>query len=673
MGRVWVYREQFLVCRMACKEVYMLNMLVFCCVVLPFIVGILLYYAKSSTTRKFVVPVAVLVIALAALMLSFQGSFTLEASTFLGLPLDPLFTLLDFCLLFYILAIGWEKKHRLIIGMTVLQIIGLAYLKLYLGGSTAPATGISADGLSLIMVVIISLVGGLITVYAMGYMDLHEEHLKLRISRQPRFFAIIFCFLGAMNGLVLANSLTWMFLFWEITTLCSYLLICHDGTEIAKNNATRALWMNVLGGLAFVSAMLFLQKSLGTLSTSLVLQKMVGPDMKTTAMLLPFAFFCLAAFTKSAQVPFESWLCGAMVAPTPVSALLHSATMVKAGTYLLLRMAPAFAGTTMSTIVALFGAFTFVGACIIAVSQSDGKKILAYSTIGNLGLIIACVGINTAASITAATMIIIYHAVSKGLLFCCVGAIEQRIGSRDIEDMRGLYSVMPRTAMITAIAIFTMMLPPFGMLIGKWMAIEAVASATQAMTPIIFFIALGSAFTVLYWARWAGILVSSADLHQHPSKGVPKPSVMFALRALCLGALVFSFLSPMVLNYFVAPSVAVYARITGIPVDAVVSGIIMGPAGQFWTYFLFVVLGIGVWLALRAARNVPEAAQSLPYFAGLEMRQGDKVGFKGPMGIFEEAKISNYYLASYFGEEKVTRFIDVISTAFLIVLVGGLL
>lgn len=225
--------------------------------------------------------------------------------------------------------------------------------------------------------------------------------------------------------------------------------------------------------------MLFIQKSLGTLSTELVLQKMVALDVKSTAMLLPFAFLCLAAFTKSAQVPFESWLCGAMVAPTPVSALLHSATMVKAGTYLLLRMAPAFAGTTMSTIVALFGAFTFVGTCMLAVSQSNAKKILAYSTISNLGLIIACVGINTPASMVAATMIIIYHSVSKGLLFMCVGAIEQRIGSRDIEDMRGLYSVMPRTAIITAIGIFTMMLPPFGMLIGKWMAIEAIARAPR--------------------------------------------------------------------------------------------------------------------------------------------------------------------------------------------------
>lgn len=405
----------------------MLDILVFCCVVLPFIIGIVLYYVRSGAIRKLLVPAAVTVMALAAVGLGAHGAFHLEAHELFGLPLDNVLTLLDFILLLYILALGWKLGSRLVMGMTALQLVGLIYLKAVLMDHDAPVTAFAPDGLSLIMVIIISVVGGLITIYGLGYMDIHEEHLHLRTSRQPRFFAIIFCFLGAMNGLVLCNNLSWMFFFWEMTTLCSFWLIGHDRTKEAEANAYRALWMNVLGGLAFVSAMLFIQKSLGTLSTELVLQKMVALDVKSTAMLLPFAFLCLAAFTKSAQVPFESWLCGAMVAPTPVSALLHSATMVKAGTYLLLRMAPAFAGTTMSTIVALFGAFTFVGTCMLAVSQSNAKKILAYSTISNLGLIIACVGINTPASMVAATMIIIYHSVSKGLLFMCVGAIEQRI------------------------------------------------------------------------------------------------------------------------------------------------------------------------------------------------------------------------------------------------------
>ncbi|MDR1777790.1 MAG: NADH-quinone oxidoreductase subunit L [Desulfovibrio sp.] len=652
----------------------MMNFLVFCCVVLPFIVGLTLYCVQNSSLRAMLVPTAVVVMALAAIGLGAGGPFHMEASQLFGLPTDAVFTLLDFLLLLYILVLGWNLRSRLVMGMTALQLIGMAYLKSVLMAHDIPVTGFAPDGLSLIMVIIICVVGGLITIYGLGYMDLHEEHLHLRTSRQPRFFAIIFCFLGAMNGLVLCNNMSWMFFFWEVTTLCSFFLIGHDGTEEASKNAFRALWMNVLGGLAFVSAMLFIQKSMGTLSTEVILQKMAALDIKSTAMLLPFAFLCLAAFTKSAQVPFESWLCGAMVAPTPVSALLHSATMVKAGTYLLLRMAPAFAGTTMSTIVALFGAFTFVGTCMLAVSQSNAKKILAYSTIANLGLIITCVGINTAASMVAATMIIVYHSVSKGLLFMCVGTIEQRIGSRDIEDMRGLYGVMPRTATITAIGIFTMLLPPFGMLIGKWMAIEAIARAAQAMTPILFFIALGSAFTVFFWARWAGILISSPSLYEYPVKGFQKPTVIFSLRMLCCVALLFSFISPVVLKDFVGPSVeGVYARFN-LRVEGFIPGAnFTSVEGYSWIYLLFIMLALGVWFAWRMSRKVPEKAHALPYFSGLAAREGDEVGFRGPMNVFEPARVSNYYLTQYFGEEKVTHAIDVISIAFLIVLVGGLL
>lgn len=652
----------------------MLNFLTFCCIVLPLIVGVVIYYTKSAGIRKLLVPVSVAVMAISAIGLSIHGAFRLDVECLFGIPLDSLFTLLDLLLLIYILGLGWQLKNRYILGMSLLQLIGIIYLKAVLVDHSVPITGLVADGLSLIMVIIISVVGGLITIYGLGYMDIHEEHLKLRVSRQPRFFAIIFIFLGAMNGLVLCNNLSWMFFFWEVTTLCSFLLISHDGTDIARANAERALWMNVLGGLAFVSALLFLQKTVGSLSIEVILQRMVSLDIKSTAHLLPFAFLCVAAFTKSAQIPFESWLRGAMVAPTPVSALLHSATMVKAGTYLLLRMAPAFAGTTMSTIVALFGAFTFVAACMIAVSQSNAKKILAYSTIANLGLIIACVGINTAASMAAATMILIYHSVSKGLLFMCVGSIEQHIGSRDVEDMRGLYHIMPRVTMITTIAIFTMMLPPFGMLVGKWMAIEAIARASQAMTPIIFFIALGSAFTVLFWARWAGVLISSARLHEPTIPDTQPRSVLFGLVTLCGVALFFSFVSPFVLEKFVDPSIlAMYTR-ANIHVDTVMlGGSIIGAAGQFWIYLLFVLLGLGVWFAYRAARRTPSSAYSLPYFSGLETEENGQVGFRGPMGVFERPCVSNNYLSQYFGEEKMTRVVDIISTAFLIVLVGGLL
>lgn len=255
----------------------MLQALVFCCVLLPFIIGIVIYSFRSSSVRNLLAPSTVIVMALAAVGLGSTGAFHLEVSELFGLPLDTVFTVFDLALLVYILVLGWKLRSRLVMGMTILQLVGLLYLKGVLVDHAVPVTAFAPDGLSLIMVIIISVVGGLITIYGLGYMDIHEEHLHLRVSRQPRFFAIIFCFLGAMNGLVLCNNLSWMFFFWEVTTLCSFWLIGHDQTEEAKANAYRALWMNVLGGLAFVSAMLFIQKSLGTLSIELVLQKMNGP------------------------------------------------------------------------------------------------------------------------------------------------------------------------------------------------------------------------------------------------------------------------------------------------------------------------------------------------------------------------------------------------------------
>ena len=240
-----------------------MSLLVFCCVVLPFIVAIALYFTQSDGCRKLLVPAAVAVMALSAVFLGANGAFRLEAETFFGMPLDTLFSVLDLLLLLYILGIGWKLGSRLVMGMTVLQLVGLLYLKFVLAEGDAPAVAFAPDGLSLIMVIIISVVGGLITIYGLGYMDVQRAPAFARFRKPRFFFAIIFCFLGAMNGLVLCNNLSWMFFFWEVTTLCSFLLIGHDQTEEAKANAYRALWMNVLGGLAFVSAMLFIQKKSG--------------------------------------------------------------------------------------------------------------------------------------------------------------------------------------------------------------------------------------------------------------------------------------------------------------------------------------------------------------------------------------------------------------------------
>ena len=294
------------------------------------------YFVRSSAVRKLTVLATSVVLTLASVGLLSQGTFEpIAVGSFLGISSDFLITVLDFALLGVIFFYGFKHKSVLIQGFTLAQAALLAWFEVFMVNHEA-VPALVGDQLSLIMVLVISIVGSLICVFAIPYMDEHEDHLHLTKSRQPRFFFFLVLFLGAMNGLVLSNNILWMYFFFEVTTLCSFMLIGHDATEIATKNAVRALWMNALGGLAFVLGMMLVYMQANTLDISVILA--AGPQ--GALMVTGIGFLCLAGFTKAAQVPFQSWLLGAMVAPTPVSALLHSSTMVKAGVFVVLRFAP---------------------------------------------------------------------------------------------------------------------------------------------------------------------------------------------------------------------------------------------------------------------------------------------------------------------------------------------
>ena len=624
--------------------------LVFLSIVLPVAAALAVWFVPAESLRRLVVYGTGAVLAVVSIAMAMQGSFEIAAASLLGIPLNAVIVILDVALLVLILLIALRAAHPLTVVLALLQIAGIGWLEFFAKAHAAESANIVADPLSLVMVLVISIVGGIICIYGLGYMKEHEEHLHLTRSRQPRFFFFMLMFLGAMNGLVLANNLYWLYFFWEVTTLCSFMLISHDGTDEAKKNAMRALWMNMLGGAAFVGGLLMLHRSLnGMYMTSLLNH---GVD---ASVLIPVALLCFAGFTKAAQLPFQSWLCGAMVAPTPVSALLHSSTMVKAGVYLVLRLAPAYAGTTLTILIALAGAFTFIVTSALAVGQSNGKKILAYSTIANLGLIVACAGINSAASIAAAIMIIVFHAVSKGLLFLCVGAAEQRIGSRDIENMRGLYQVMPRTAVVMVIGIATMMLPPFGMLLGKWIALESALMAGPAMPALVVFIALGSALTVLFWGRWAGSLLGAIEPSLNPPAEAQERSIRMSLYSLTAGAIILSLAAPLLYLYVILPIGNSY---TYLREDLSVFFSPMTTTYSVYTvYALFVILGAGAAWAWREAKR-SRAAQGgevvLPYMSGIQSYKDGEMGFTGPMLSFVKADSSNYYLRRLFGERRLT-------------------
>ena len=627
-------------------------------IVLPFCAAGICTFIRSSKVRRTVVLSTGGILMAAALILIGLTPFHFALKPFWGMDFNVAVEALDFLLLAVILYLGFRHRSWIIKALALFQILALAYFEFILVKDHGSSTTFFCDHLSLLMILIICLVGVLICFQAIPYMQNHEDHLQATGSRQHRFFGVMLLFLGAMNGLVFSNDMRFFYFFFELTTLCSFLLIAHDGTEIATRSAVRALWMNSLGGAAFIIGLVLVYADTGMLELQPIL---VSGKMGSGWYLFGVALLCFAAFTKSAQFPFQSWLLGAMAAPTPVSALLHSSTMVKVGVYLVLRLAPAMNGTFLSQCVAIFGGFSFLCAAALAVGQSNGKKVLAYSTISNLGLIFACAGLNTSQAIIAGMLLIVFHAVIKALLFLCVGAIEQHIASRDIEDMRGLYADMPLTALMTVMGVIMMIMPPFGILLSKWMAMEAAAGNLY----VIMTITLGSALTVMYWARWAGTLMSD------PFAGSFKPErqpflTWLALGALCVGAGLLSMAATWLYQLIVQALSWGY-----LPPYTSHNGILENPYGVFAVLPLSFVAVLGFVVAIVAVKRASRARVVKPYLSGLQLAESGV--FIGPMNRPVKAEAKNYYLSSIFGEKKLTTWINLAAGVLLTLMAGGTL
>jgi multicomponent Na+:H+ antiporter subunit A len=323
------------------------------------------------------------------------------------------------------------------------------------------------DGLSLFFACLVTGMGALVLVFSGSYMK--QYHLK------HRFFFLILLFEFAMLGLVLSGNLFTMFIFWEMTSVSSFLLVGfkHEKPE-ARNAALQALLITVVGGLAMMAGFIVLGQLAGTLEINALLKS--GDIIRNHPHYLPALLLILAgAFTKSAQFPFHFWLPGAMQAPSPVSAYLHSATMVKAGIYLLMRLSPVLGGTPeWKYILTITGAVTMVLGGYFAYSQTDLKKVLAYTTISALGTLVLMLGIDTDISIKAAIIFLLVHALYKGALFMIAGLIDKSAGSRDLRKIGGLYKVMPTVSLAAIISLLsTAGLPPMIGFIGKELIYEA--------------------------------------------------------------------------------------------------------------------------------------------------------------------------------------------------------
>ena len=423
----------------------------------------------------------------------------------------------------------------------------------------APSLGLSLsfnlDGLGLLFALLITAIGALVVLYASRYLEDHPQ--------AGRFYAALFAFMGAMLGVALSDNILTLFVFWELTGFTSFLLIGFEHErEDARSAALQALIVTGAGGLALLAAGVLLVDVSGTTSLSAMTASrdsiVTNPFYGAIATLV-----LLAAFTKSAQVPFHFWLPNAMAAPTPVSAYLHSATMVKAGVYLVARMTPILGATNLwATAVTAAGAVTMLLGAYRSVQETDLKRILAYSTVSALGVLTMLLGVGTREATAAALVYLVAHACYKGALFLVAGAIDHETGTRDVTVLAGLGRAMPVTAFAGTAAALSMAGVPLTLgFVGKDGAYEALLhgqgwSAWLLALMVLASILLGLAGLVAGVVPFRG--TPSAEEVRDPVWPLWMPPLTLALCGIGAGVV------PWILS---APLSAAAAAILNAPVD----------------------------------------------------------------------------------------------------------
>lgn len=606
-------------------------------ILFPLVVAAVLLFVRNNRARNVIVGVSALVIGVVSIWLiaSYLGAPAWISFEFSSPIIDYACTAIGIIVAAAILYYGIRYKNVWACVLAVIQVVGSVIFELGFAHGIHVADGLYLDSLSLLMTFIIGVIGSGICVYALGYMEDFQAHEPEDAKdRRPAFFALMFVFLSAMFLIAFSNNMVWLFTGWEITTVCSFLLIAYTRTEEAIKNAFRQIIMNLLGGIAFMIALYMSAIQLGTLSFLEFLQ--IGVQNPGLVM-LPVMALAFAALTKAAQMPFHTWLLGAMVAPTPTSALLHSSTMVKAGVFLLVKLAPVLLVSPVpSVMVILVGGITFMLCSFIAISQSNAKRVLAYSTIANLGLIVACAGVGTPEAVWAAVFLILFHSIAKSLLFLCVGTAEHHIGSRDIEDMDLLFERMPRLARFMMLGIMCMFIAPFGMLIAKWGTL--VSFVETGNVALILLVAFGSAATFMFWAKWLGKLsgvaghAQNVELTVHRSEWASILLMAALIIVACVGL-------PIISSTIVEPYVfSVY----GEPGQDIASANLL--IASISAAFIAVVLFAG--LGRSKAKKVDV------YLSGVSVDNAART-YKNSLSGESTATSRNWYLENIFGEKRI--------------------
>ncbi|WP_082599164.1 Na+/H+ antiporter subunit A [Yonghaparkia sp. Soil809] len=395
------------------------------------------------------------------------------------------------------------------------------------------------DPLSWVMTLVVTGVGALVLLYCAAYFRSDSEGIG-------RFAATLTAFAGAMYGLVLSEDVFLLFVFWELTSVLSYLLIGHyQGRRASRGAALQALITTTLGGLVMLVGLVLLAQQAGSASIPVIIATAPEGALTTTAIILVL----VGALSKSAILPFHFWLPGAMAAPTPVSAYLHAAAMVKAGVYLIARFAPAFAETpSWREILVVLGLATMILGGWVALRQTDLKLLLAYGTVSQLGLLVVITGWGTRDAALAALALLVAHALFKSTLFLVVGIIDHGAGTRDLRALSGLGRRAPVLAAIAALALASMAgLPPLFGFVAKEavlhaLLVDALGGADLAAIAVAGVVA-GSALTAAYSIRffWGAFAtkggVDDVEDLDHVGPGFLLAPAVLAVAGLALGPL----------------------------------------------------------------------------------------------------------------------------------------
>ena len=368
------------------------------------------------------------------------------------------------------------------------------------------------DGLSLLFGLIISGIGAAVALYTHYYLENDE--------RQGYFYLSLFAFMASMLGLVWADNLLTLFVFWEGTSVTSYLLIGYSHrSAVARGGARNAFIVTAAGGLALLAGMILLGQGSGSYTISEIIARPGLTELELYPAIL--ILILLGAFTKSAQFPFHWWLPGAMAAPTPASAYLHSATMVKAGIYLLARLHPALSGHPMWLwSLLIFGGITMLLGAVIAVRQWDMKALLAYATVSQLGVLTTLLAFRSEAALLAVVVGILAHALYKGPLFLVAGIVDHATGVRDLRKLAGLRRTLPVTSAVALVAVLSMAgIPPLFGFVAKEALLETFFEAAEHGAAAGWIAFAAAAVAGAFFVTFSLTLLWEAFLRPGPNRG----------------------------------------------------------------------------------------------------------------------------------------------------------